>query len=451
MPNFVSRQGFVVLLLVVGIFDGALCRAQEHDDRSFSIGRVNAKYQEWLNATTVRLVEYNRARKPLLQSSLAGVSCRDTEKKKWTKLPMEITYPESSAVWPSVVLECRVRRGRIENFTIHFDIGTAIDSFEVEGRSVLNADVLTTPAGRLMQLGPKGEMKFYRRVEGNAEDFKPHRVRGKRYYSYMIDAVHSPGVSTAGYRTILNSRYEPIETTDFLTDLHEFEYLGRNHYRYVSYDIKDRADGSCFIEQSVVEQKDGHVLHRFDVSQYLSSGFSLGGDRTVEFRGRSCDEIAHINSVQKLDERTWLISLGRGVVIAWDYLKNNVEWVFGRFGGQFNLSPTEVLRQAHTPRFFKNSGRLVVFENGEVPGDVKILDFMLNIATRQVVSSKTLLVTGLQSSHSGSVETRGAVYSIGAGSREKGDWDFLEYVGSRRTFAIRFSNKERSYRVYRSL
>ena len=242
-----------------------------------------------------------------------------------------------------------------------------------------------------------------------------------------------------------------IETPDFLTDLHEFEYLGPKHYLYLSYDVKDRADGSCMIDQSVIEKKDGRILKRFDVSEYLQSGHSLGGNHRVAFRGRECDEVAHINSVQLIGATTWLIGLGRGTIVAWDRVAKKPIWIFGQYGSQFKIDPHVALRQTHTPRFFKEEGRLVVFENGEPPIDVRIIDFKLDLKSKRVVTSKVLTVEGLQSVHSGSVEARQSVYSIGAGSREKGDWDFLEYDGGRRTFAMRFTKASRSYRVYRSL
>lgn len=417
----------------------------------FSIDQVDSRYLEWADDYQVRLAEYNTDRKPILRSTRKDLSCRAGDRGTWKVLPQELSFPEPLALEPKLRIECRSPRGALPTLVVHFDVGVGIDSFAVEGQSILGVDILTTPTGQLLRLGPKGEVKFYRRVAGAAEDFKPHRVNGKTFYSYMLNAVHSPGVSTAGYRTILNSRYEVVEALDFLTDLHEFEYLGPKHYLYMSYDVKDRADGSCMIDQSVVESKDGHILNRFDVSEYLQSGHSLGPKSKVAFRGRECDDVAHINGVQVIGASTWLISLGRGTIVSWDRDKKKPLWIFGQYESQFKIDPYVALRQTHTPRFFADESRLVVFENGEPPTDVRIIDFKLDIKSKRIVASKVLTVVGLQSIHSGSVEARRSVYSIGAGSREKGEWDFLEYDGVRRTFAIRFSKASRSYRVYRSL
>lgn len=436
-----------LIAVVVGFFAiGAIA-----DEAPFWVDRVGYRYQEWTGTKHVRLTEYNANHKPRLRSRLAGSRCRKVGELKWKLLPMELEFPARLSAQPTVGYECLNARGVQRNIAVYFDIGDHIDSFEVQGRSRLDADILMAPSGQLMRLGPAGEMRFYRRVNGLAEDFKPHRVGGKLYYSYMINAVHAPGVSTAGYRTILNSRYEPIETVDFLTDLHEFEYLGKNHYLYLSYDAVNRADGSCYIEQSVIEKKGDRVLRKFDVSEYLRAGHILGPSRMVEYRGRECEELSHLNSVQILNQTNWLIGLGRGVVAAWDLVDRKASWILGRIGGQIALPDSISLAPIHTPRFSQKDGRFVVFENGLGSVDVKIVDLKLDLVAKRATLSRVLTIAGLQSSHSGSVEAHGSIYSIGAGSREKGDWDFMEYDGDQQTFAVRFSSTARNYRVYRSL
>lgn len=457
MLNFVSRIWLIVSSLLFCVV--SVGQAVEKDP-VFSIVQVDKQYIDWKSRDTVKLMEYNPARKPILRSYRAGMSCRVGSRGSWAPLPVELTFPEPVTSQPRLYVECRTPEKGWEVLHVHFDVFKSLVGFAIEGRSVLDADVLAAPTGGLLQLGPDGKLKFFRAVDsvgkGNAEDFKQHRVNGKIYYSYLTQSVYAPQVTSGGYRTILNSRYEPIETTDFLTDLHEFEYLGKNHYLYVTYEVKDRVDGSCYIEQAVIERKDGRILHRFELGAFLRDRavFPSEGE-PVAFYGRSCVQLAHINSVQVIGPQTWFIGFGRGAAIAWNFVKNKLEWAIGN-SALPGIKSVSGFGNFHTPRFSKHDSRFVMFENSSPLSDgtstvVTIFDFKLDLAALKIASVKTLEIAGLRSVHSGNVEARGSVYSIGTGSREKGDWDFMEYDGTRRTFAIRFTTAARSYRVYRSL
>ena len=199
-----TRQSFLGLAIVGGLLASSSASSAERSAElasvpRFAIDQVDSRYLEWTDDYQVRLAEYNSARKPVLRSAQADLSCRTGPGGTWKSLPLELSFPEPLSLRPKLTVECRSPQGPLPALVIHFDVGTGIDSFAVDGRSVIGADVLTTPTGQLLQLGPKGEVKFYRRVAGTAEDFKPHRVNGKTFYSYMLNAVHSPGVSTAGY------------------------------------------------------------------------------------------------------------------------------------------------------------------------------------------------------------------------------------------------------------
>jgi hypothetical protein len=457
-----SAPSLSTALLIAGVFLSAgLASSEEKSNETVSISQVNAQFIAKDNENTFRLFEFNSKRKPRLSSKDTQIKCRLNSGQPWIPLPMEIPFPVTHKAPFEHKISCRGRDRKAFFVRVLFDLADGFDDLQIRGKSSLNQAILATPGGQLIKISPTGEMIFFRRSPtGNFNDFKPHNVRGKIFYSYLNNTITTPGVTSEGTRTILDENFSNIEATDFLTDIHEFDYLGPNHYLYSSYEMVDLPDGTCFLNQRAVERKNNKEVRSFSVRDFVEAGFRIQEESITVFHGRSCKTMSHLNAIQIISENSWLMSLGEGVVLMFNHVTRKPEWILGGFQDQFDIIKKVKMNYIHTPRWQLSENRLIIYDNNYQTKRSRILDFKLDIANRKVIHLKEIPLGNIYSVHSGGVEANfplspvsDLIYSVGTGMPEKDDWNFIEHNGTNQTLAIRFGKSKMStysYRTYRS-
>lgn len=459
--NFVPSLSRAFLLAGI-ILSAGLASSKEKGNKTLSISQVNAQFMATDKENTFRLFEFNSKRKPRLSSKDTQIKCRLSSEQSWISLPMEIPFPMTHKAPFEHKITCQGNDHKAFFVHILFDLADGFDDLQIRGKSSLNQAILATPGGQLIKISPTGEMIFFRRSPtGNLNDFKPHNVHGRIFYSYLNNTITTPGVTSEGTRTILDENFSNIESTDFLTDIHEFEYLGPSHYLYSSYEIVDLPDGTCFLDQRAVERKNSREVRSFSVHDFIEAGFKIQEESITVFHGRSCKTVSHLNAIQIISENSWLLSLGSGVVLMYNHATQKPEWILGGFQDQFNIIKKVNMDYIHTPRWHLSENRLIIYDNNYQTKRSRILDFRLDLASRKVIHLKEIPLGNIYSVHSGGVEANlplshlsDLIYSVGTGMPEKDDWNFIEHNGKNQTLAIRFGKSKKatySYRTYRSI
>lgn len=426
----------------------------------FYVERVPPSSVVWENETTLVLYEFNSREKPLLRAWDKGIQCRPVPKAPqsphlpWKDLPLEISFPQRLSSPFEKMFECRTDHLRIP-LRVVFQVRNGFDEVKMVGRSTLDSSILATPGNQLIQMGPRGNLLFFRNKQNTYfQDFKPHYVGGKKYFSYFLNERVNPGVNSEGPRVILDENFKIIEKTDFLTDCHEFHYLGPRHYLYSVYETVDLPDGSCFLNQRAIEKKEGKILRDFSIKDsYLDKGFKVGQNLSILFHGRQCRVVSHLNSVQVIDENSWVISLGPGIVVKWNFRAQKPDWIFGGDQDQFDLKDVVRLEFIHTADWREGPHRLMVYDNNLVGKKSRILVFKLDVGSRKILGFQETSLGEVFSEYGGSVEERDSVYSVGTGGRDRDYWDFMELKDQKVHFSIRFGKDKKesySYRIYRS-
>jgi hypothetical protein len=458
-----STPSLSTTCLIAGILlTAGLASSKAKSNETVSISQVNAQFITKDNENTFRLFEFNSKRKPRLTSKDTQIKCRLDSGRPWLPLPMEIPFPGTRKAPFEHKINCRGSDQRAFLVRILFDLADGFDDLQIRGKSSLNQAILATPGGQLIKISPTGEMIFFRRSPtGNFNDFKPHKVHGRIFYSYLNNTITTPGVTSEGTRTILDENFSNIESTNFLTDIHEFDYLGSNHYLYSSYEAIDLPDGTCFLNQRAVERKNDKEIRSFSVRDFVEAGFRIQDESITAFHGRACKTVSHLNAIQIISENYWLMSLGEGVVLMFNHVTRKPEWILGGFQDQFDIIKKVKMNYIHTPRWQASDSRLIVYDNNYETKRSRILDFKLDIANRKVIHLKEIPLGNIYSVHSGGVEANfplarssDLIYSVGTGMPEKDDWNFIEHNGKNQTLAIRFGKSKistYSYRTYRSV
>lgn len=458
-----STPSLSTTCLIAGVLlTAGLASSEAKGNEPVSISQVSAQFIAKDNENTFRLFEFNSKRKPRLTSKDTQIKCRFNSEQPWIPLPMEIPFPGTRKAPFEHKINCRGSAQKAFLVRILFDLADGFDDLQIRGKSSLNQAILATPGGQLVKISPSGEMIFFRRSPtGNFNDFKPHKVHGRIFYSYLNNTITTPGVTSEGPRTILDENFSNIESTNFLTDIHEFEYLGSNHYLYSSYEAIDLPDGTCFLNQRAVERKNDKEIRSFSVRDFVEAGFRIQDESITVFHGRTCKTVSHLNAIQIISENSWLMSLGEGVVLMFNHVTRKPEWILGGFQDQFDIIKKVKMNYIHTPRWQPSDSRLIVYDNNYETKRSRILDFKLDIANRKVIHLKEIPLGNIYSVHSGGVEANfplapssDLIYSVGTGMPEKEDWNFIEYNGKSQTLAIRFGKSKistYSYRTYRSV
>lgn len=348
------------------------------------------------------------------------------------------------------------KNGVARNITIKFLEG--LPSFEVEGQSKLDSPVYFTPHRFILVIAPDGEIFFARKYSYLIEDFKPHVLNGKFYYSFLRESNSKIFNAAAinGERVLLDENFNMLKVLPWKNiDLHEFLLLGTDHYMFTAYENKTDKLGSCLINQFVREYKNGRLVFEYSTEEMRAQGLLYDAPETLKTKDIICHELFHLNSIQVISENLLMIGLGRGSLLLVDKKKKKPVWIFGGLQDQFSLTDQLTPFLSHTPHYDTKTGRLLVFANS-TRNDKKnsqVIEYVLN--TRNKTVEKTDFPAPMQffAKVAGSVYETNGVYSVGLGERKEIPWDFIEYYEKKPTYKIGFrplNAKIGSYRVYRN-
>lgn len=271
-----------------------------------------------------------------------------------------------------------------------------ISGLTFQGKSVENKDFIFSISngedGHLFVLDNDGRIKFYRKVEVGIHDFKPQILKDKKvYYSYQEARFSNHNLNSRGPYVVLDNDFnEKFRTLQWL-DNHQFLLTTPTNYWAIVYESEMLATGLCYINQSIVEYRNGkrhEIVSTFDL---LKMGYVYRYQRLIPFEKKEkCLHIYHLNYFQLMPKNKILVSLGNDGVIMWNLKKKNIEWSLGGLNDQFHLAPSQQTSLHHTPMFDQKSETLILFDNNLKERKSRVVEYELNIKEKKIKSFKIL-------------------------------------------------------------
>jgi hypothetical protein len=364
------------------------------------------------------------------------------------KSPVELRLPDGTHGPFQFHLSFK-KNGMSQTFSLNFFDG--MPSFDVWGASKLESPVYFSPNNYLLELSKTGEILFARMYPYRASGFRPHLVGGRKLYSYLKH-MFGFGSSVGGQEILLDENYNELKTLPWdQIDQHEFLMPDQEHYIFISYRMTTDKLGTCRIEQSVHEYKNGKSIFELSTEELQRDGFLYASVEAFKEGDKNCLEPFHINSLQVISEDQLLISLGRGGLVLYDKKKRKPVWIFSGPQDQFSLDNQIKPFLIHTPFFDTKTKKLLLFGNSFY-GDFKtsnIVEYTLNPEKKSIEKMDFPAPVPFHSKLAGSVYETDGVYSVGYGEKNI-DWDFIEFFEKKPTFKIGFRPRDTSFGSYRA-
>lgn len=317
------------------------------------------------------------------------------------------------------------------------------------------ADEKITDAGHLLILNPAGGIQFYRHLDVQAHDFKPHTLNDQRIV-YSYSPVESLTLTNStGHRHILDQDFKEIKIIKQSTDMHEFQMTSINHYLGSFYEKMINPLGKCIINQGIREYSDDQLIFQLSLTDLMGSGIIQPSPKTIFFESEPCYQFFHLNSVQTIEKNHLLISLGSRVALMYDQSLKKIDWVLGGFSDQFGIQNTAMTTSLiHSPKWDSTNSTLTLFDNGLEISSSRILQYQLDPKNFKLKKFDILFDNGTFANIMGSVEidkVRGdSVISIGWGHKRSNEYNFEEVLNKKSHLTIKFKNSAlSSYKVYR--
>lgn len=333
------------------------------------------------------------------------------------------------------------------------------------GESKIEKNLITTANGALLVFSPKGRLIFYRREQKDAIDFKAIQMGSEIGYVYLRSKVFHP-FGLEGDRVFLDSHFQEISVLKGNFDGHDFIYLGKNHYIGIEYVAKSLKSAGCLIDSKVIEMQGSHPVRTFSGADFNLRGFFSTFTAKMQHGGQNCVASAHVNSVQRVSESKWLLSLGDSVVM-YDFKKNAPVWIFGGSSDQFypiegDDINTSILGLIHSAEWSESTQTLTFFRNWLRPqldaqvAAPTIVRLKLDTNAKKIENTNEFTF-GLSSAYlSGSVTADGDQLSVASGIAHKNiksrEFDLAEIRQGEKTphFTIKFlAQPAYVYRLYR--
>ncbi len=418
----------------------------------FNIQNVSDNFWHMQTESKVIIDEYNSKALPkiVFDPKIKILTCELNSQKCDPRKPIELRVPSHQLTKYQWTLNFQIENEAKKTLELVIFENHSPD-FIIEGKSLLEKNILFNTEREIFIISPLGEIVLSKTFNFSVSDFKQHDIGGERFYSYIeITGANAP-VNAEGYRVLLDKNFHNLERLPILADSHEFLMLGRHDFVFSRYSFIDNIQKKCFIEQSIDEYKNSKLETVFKLSEFYKLGYLNIAVSSYLLKGRKCLDSAHINAAQKLDDDDWIISLGIGSLLRWDRKNKKAKWIFGGPIDEFDV-PTEFQSLLiHTPIWFEKSQRLIIFDNGNIKQQTRLLDFDLDIKNKRILHSREISLGDQYSEFGGGVTfDQNGVYSIAFGKRMKGQWDFIELQDKRQTMKLRLAKSNTYlYRVYR--
>ncbi len=408
------------------------------------------------------ILEYNSRIKPTIvfQKTFNGKDCFINSKipcGPQSSIPLELdetNIPKTFNLTYS--LNSKIHKKTIQLLPDDFN------TYKVVGKSVIKSSlifsrILVNENGKMLDssdlfvLNESGNILFYKRLPFVAADFRPHYLGTTQYFSYLKTTKSFLGVSLVGHRTLLNDNFQRIKTFPELLDLHEFLLLDINWYMSTKYELGLNSFGGYFLNQELIEMKNGKQIFNFGIKDLLSQNYFPSYTLISEFDGKMAAHPYHLNAFELLGNGEILLSLGYDSVLIIDKKTKKLKMAFSGPNDQFKLSTEQKIAYFHTPLYDSSTQTLTVFDNGLYDVPYRIIEYKLNRNTKKVEKFTLISTSKTISKSMGSVVKQGNIYSISPGARGNIGFDFIEQIGTKVSMTISFKKPNGySYRIYRS-
>jgi hypothetical protein len=288
------------------------------------------------------------------------------------------------------------------------------------------------PGCHLVILSPKGELEFYRNLVVQCIDFRPHKIGEKTFYSYAEFDEFINLVGYLGPRVILDESFTPLKKVAPENDHHEFHLLSPEHWIGFEVRLGRLESGKPYIDKRVVERKEGKVIFDWGVSDYMKqfrSELSLHASLT-KFRGEVVTEIHHMNRIQRVGETGFLVGMGHDGVAFVNRSDKKVTWMLGGINDSFSLDMSEHPQFNHAAQFIPDKNQVYIFSNrhwGRIgTAHARVLRYDLDLEKKKLLKFTRLRDKKEMSYLMGSLELTENILSIGLGTREIANEDFVE-------------------------
>jgi hypothetical protein len=407
------------------------------------------------NSNSIVLREYNANNKPAFRfsnpnavsgCSLDGSPCDPAQ-------PITLTLPLGTRR-PRIFRLEYVLAGKPNQISIQV-LPDNFPKYQITGEAKLRQPIALSPNGQILLLDAAGEIQFYRHYSFNIDNFRPHLGDGKLAYSFVRITEAHPGVTSQGFINLLDQYFEPILELPWKADIHEFLWLGKDHYLFLAHDEMKLPMSPCFINEVVREYKNGKLIFEITGLDLIKSGIFYSYLEIHPFDGKVCKELYHVNSVQNQPNQRLLINLGRDGIILFNKSSRKTDWIFAGPSDQFNLSNSAKPDFVHTASFNAKSSTLPLFVNYWIDRshtNSSIVEYQLDVPGRKVKKTNDQSPLVFHSIAMGSQEKSEDIFSVGLGDRAKGEVDFFESRNKKITFSMQFLDHEPtnvSYRAYR--
>jgi hypothetical protein len=308
----------------------------------------------------------------------------------------------------------------------------------------------------LIILSPGGELQFSRSLDVGCNDFRPHRIGGELFYSYALVDQTISSIGYIGPRVILDKDFNEVKRVAHTNDMHDFLLLSLNHWVGFEFVLGRLSSGKVFLDKRLREWKDGKMIFDWGASDIIRQYGSEAATSILqtEYQGEVVAELFHMNAIQKISDRGFVVGLGHEGVAFLDRASKKLTWVLGGLYDNFNLRMSQHPLFNHTPYFDEKKGELTLFSNrswgaiGVSPP--RILRYQLNVDKKAMKSLKILRVKDEYVFVMGSLQLTGNYLSIGFGSKDFGELDFLEmHEDGKENWKLSLDKGRTVYRFYR--
>lgn len=301
----------------------------------------------------------------------------------------------------------------------------------------------------LFIFSPKGNLKFFRKLPYVAIDFKPHVLGDKLFYTYLKSSAFYPFVTLEGKRILFDQNMSFVKEFPELLDLHDFKLLGKDWYMAISYGISKNSLGKKFIQQSIIEVKNGKKIYEWSLDDFTKWNPFPNWKLNSFFREQYAIHQFHLNHFQILGN-SLLISLGFESVIMINKEKKTVDWVLGGGSDQFGAIGDLGTSLHHTPNLDLKTSTLTLFDNGIDKKSSRVLEYKLDLKNKKIKKFSIIHTPSVYAVMMGSVNREGEIYTVGFGTRDVGKVDIAEIQNNKMNMSFYFNYPTSGiYQVYR--
>ncbi len=335
--------------------------------------------------------------------------------------------------------------------------------YSVDGASALALPLIasvtkesTENVSYLLRIGASGELLFFRKIPLICQDFRPHKIGDKIYYSYQEVQTGVEGIGFIGPRVILDEKMNFVKRVATASMSHEFLLFDLNHWITFEFRLGRMANGKLMVDKAIVEVKDGKTIFEWKVSDFIAQYKTEAAPQTdvAFYKGEQIVEILHINSIQPLGEEGFIVSLGFNGVAYLNRASKRIDWLLGGFADEFSLSGDEHPIFLHSARFDPLKNELLLLSNWTIHHlnrRSRVLRYTIDPENKKLLKFENLYDQDELAFFYGSVMENLGVMTISLGTKTRGKYDIVEVPeGKGPTFKLAFSNGWYLYRAYRS-